>query len=79
MEGIEIEPDIEVQTGMIIVKPTDLIYIESRNKVEWEWPLRLLQHYSYDGNVLSFEAGKKCKWERSSTPLCVMSQKRFLT
>ena len=47
-----------VQRGMMIVTLTS--YTNSRTLEQLEWPLKYLWKYDCDGDVFSFEAGRKC-------------------
>lgn len=49
-----------VRKGYIIVTETELVYVDSKSKQEWEWPFKYLRRYGCEGNVFSFEAGRKC-------------------
>ena len=42
------------------VTPTELIYIDSKTRESWRWPRKYLRNYGCDGDVFSFEAGRKC-------------------
>ena len=49
-----------VQKGVMIVSNTDLTYTNSKTQEQLEWPLKFLRKYGCDGDVFSFEAGRKC-------------------
>ena len=49
-----------VQRGFLEVTSTDLIYSDSATPRKYYWPLKFLRRYGCDGDVFSFEAGRRC-------------------
>ena len=50
----------EVGQGTLEVTMTDLIYIDVRTDEKWKWPFKFLRKYGYEGEIFSFEAGRRC-------------------
>ena len=46
--------------GLIEVTLTDVVYVENKTKEDWHWPMRSIRQFCLDGDVFSFEAGRKC-------------------
>lgn len=49
-----------VHKGRMVVTETNLMYVDNKTREKWEWPLKFLRRYGCEGNVFSFEAGRRC-------------------
>ena len=48
------------QQGFLEVTITDLFYIDSVTQKRHIWPLRFLRKFGHEGDVFTFEAGRRC-------------------
>ena len=46
--------------GLLEVNETELVYTDSASAERFTWPFKYIRKYSCDGDVFSFEAGRKC-------------------
>jgi len=49
-----------IQKGVMKITAVDLIYTDGRTKEQWQWLLKFLRKYGRDGDIFSFESGRKC-------------------
>lgn len=50
----------EVGQGTVEVTATDLIYVDAMTNEKWKWPFKFLRKYGFEGNIFTFEAGRRC-------------------